>query len=122
MFAPIAPIAPHVKSGRLIALGVTSVQPSPLVPGIPTIASQGLLGYESVSMYGVFAPAKTPAAVINRLHQEIVRVLARPDVREKFSATDVDVVGNSPSEFAAAIKTDMARVGNVLRQAGVRAD
>ncbi len=122
MFAPIAPIAPHVKSGRLIALGVTSVQPSPLVPGIPTIASQGLPGYESVSMYGLFAPAKTPDAVISRLHQEVVKVLGLPDVREKFSATDVDVVGNSPAEFAAAIKTDMARVGNVLKDAGARAD
>lgn len=122
MFAPIAPIAPHVKSGRLNALGVTSAQTSPLVPGVPTIASQGLPGFESVSMYGLFAPAKTPAAVINRLHQEVVRVLSLPDVREKFSATDVDVVGNSPTEFAAAIKTDMVRVGNVLKDAGARAD
>ena len=73
-------------------------------------------------MYGLFAPAKTPAALINRLHQEVVRVLSLPEVREKFTATDVDVVGNSPAEFAAAIKTDMARVGSVLKDAGGRTD
>ena len=70
-------MAPHIKSGRLRALAVTSAQPSALAPGLPTVAASGLPGYESVSMMGMFAPAKTPATIINRLNQEIVRVLNR---------------------------------------------
>jgi len=118
MFAPIAAILPHVKSGRLIPLGITSSQPSSLVPGVPTIAAAGLPGYESVSMYGLFAPAKTPAPVINRLYQEVARILNQPDIKEKFFASGVDTVGNTPEEFAALIKTDVTRVRNVLKDAG----
>src|SRR5258706_10407793 len=66
-------LVPHVKSGKLRVLGVTSAQPSTLFPGVPTIASQGVPAYESISMLGVFAPAKTPAAIVNRLNQEVAR-------------------------------------------------
>ena len=115
MFAPIAAILPHIKSGRLLALGITSSQSSTLVPGVPTISSAGVPGYESVSMYGLFAPAKTPAAVINRLHQEVARIVNQRDIKEKFLASGVDTVGNSPDEFATLIKTDIVRVRNVLK-------
>jgi len=118
MFAPIAPMAPHVKSGRLRALGITSAQSSELVPGVPPIATAGLPGYESVSMYGLFAPARTPAAVVARLHKEVVQVLGQAEVRERFLRSGVEAVGNTPDEFAAFIKADMLRVSAVLKEAG----
>jgi len=118
MFAPIAPMAPHVKSGRLRALGITSAQSSQLVPGVPPIATAGLPGYESVSMYGLFAPAKTPAAVVARLHKEVVQVLGQAEVRERFLRSGVEAVGNTPDEFAAFIKADMLRVSAVLKESG----
>src|SRR5262249_52440491 len=94
MFATAGSVTPHLKSGRLRALAVTSARPSPLAPGLPTVASAGLPGYESISIYGVFAPAGTPPAIVKRLNREIVRVLARPDVREKFLASGVETVGS----------------------------
>ena len=73
-------------------------------------------------MSGVFAPAKTPAAIINKLHQEIVRVLKRADVKEKLLGAGVEVVGNSPQEFAVIIKSEMARIGKVIKDAGIRVE
>jgi tripartite-type tricarboxylate transporter receptor subunit TctC len=119
-FSPATAAMPHVKAGRLRARAVTSAQPTAVAPGLPTIAASGLPGYESVGMYGVFAPAKTPAVVIDRLNQEIRRVLAKGDVKERFFNVGSDVVGNSPSEFAAMRKADIARVGKVVREAGIR--
>jgi tripartite-type tricarboxylate transporter receptor subunit TctC len=119
-FSPATAAMPHAKAGRLRALAVTSAQPSAVAPGLPTIAASGLPGYECVGMYGVFAPAKTPAALIDRLNQEIRRVLAKGDIKERFFNVGSDVVGNSPSEFAAIRKADIARVGKVVREAGIR--
>jgi len=118
MFGPIAPIVPHVRSGRLRALGITSAAPSELVPGVPPIAAAGVPGYESVSMYGLFAPAKTPAPVIARLHREVVAVLRQPEIRERFFRSGVDTVGSSPEEFAAFIQSDMQRVSDVIKMTG----
>ena len=101
---------PHVKSGRLRALAVTSAEPSALVPGLPTVAASGLPGYECGIDTGMFAPAKTPAAIINRLNQEIVRFLNTPEVKEKFLNAGVEVVGSSPEELAAIMKSDIAVV------------
>jgi tripartite-type tricarboxylate transporter receptor subunit TctC len=122
MFPNAASSAPHLKSGKLRALAVTSAQPTELIPGLPTVAASGLPGYEAVSMFGMFAPAKTPPAVINRLNQETARVLARPEVKEKFFNAGVEAVGNSPAEFATAMKTEMTVLGKVIRDAGIRAD
>ena len=122
MFATAATVAPHVKSGRLRSLAVTSAQPSALAPGVPTIAASGLPGYESESVYGVFAPAKTLATLINRLNREMVRVLNSTDVKEKLFTTGAESVGSSPEQFAAAVKSDMAKMGKVIRDAGIRAE
>src|SRR6185436_20175380 len=84
MFGTTGALSPHVRTGRLRALAVTSAQPSELAPGLPTMAASGLPGYESSSIYGVFGPAGTPPAIIRRLNQEMVGILARPDVKEKF--------------------------------------
>jgi tripartite-type tricarboxylate transporter receptor subunit TctC len=114
-------VMPHVKSGKLRALAVTSTQPSALVPGLPTVAA-ALPGYESGLIYGIFAPAKTPAAIINRLNQEAVRVLNRADMREKFLDASLEVVASSPKELADAVSLDMARMGKVIKDAGIRAE
>ncbi len=121
MFATPGSAAPHVKSGRLKALAVTSAQPSALFPGLPTVASD-LPGYESVSTNGVLAPAGTPLAIINRLNQAIVRVLQRPDVKEKFFRAGSEPIGSSPQQFAATIKSEMAKWGKVIRDASIRAE
>src|SRR4051812_26725205 len=84
MFATTASAAPHVKSGKLRAVAVTSARPSVLVRGLPTVAQSGLPGYEAVSTLGVWAPAKTPAPIINRINMEIARAIGKADVREKF--------------------------------------
>jgi tripartite-type tricarboxylate transporter receptor subunit TctC len=113
---------PHMKSGRLRALAVTSAQPSALLPGLPSIAASGVPGYESGSMFVMFAPAKTAAAVINRLNQETVRVVKQADVRDVLFNTGVEAVGSSPEELAATMKSEIARLVKVVKQAGIRVD
>jgi len=121
MFSTASSVTPHVRSGRLRALAVTSAKPTPLAPGLPTVAAAaGLPGYESISIYGVFAPAKTPEAIIRQLNQSIVAVLNHPDVREKFLNVGVETVGSTPEQFAAVIKADMARMSKVIKEAGIR--
>lgn len=115
-------IAPHVKSGRLRALAVTSDQPSVLAPGLPTVAASGVPGYELTGWTGMAAPAKTPGAIINRLHQEIVRVLNQPDVKEKYFNTGVETVGSSPEQFAAAMKSEVTQWSKVIKDAGIKVD
>ena len=122
MFATSGSIAPHVKSGRLRALAVTSAQPSALAPGLPTIAASGVPGYEAVTMYGLYAPVKTADAIIARLHREAARFLQTPDIREKLFAAGVETVGGSPQEFALAIKADIARLAKVVKDADIRAE
>ncbi len=110
---------PHVKSGRLRALAVTSAKPSSVAPGLPTVAASGVPGYESAAPAGVYAPGKTPEAIINRLNQEIVRALNRPSTKERLLNLGNEVVGNSPEEFAAFIKYDMARMSKLFKEAGI---
>lgn len=119
MFAGLGPAAPHIKSGKLRALAVTTARPSALTPGLPPVATY-LPGYESVVLTGMFAPARTPVAIINRLNQEIVRVLARPDTRERLSNLGIEAVGSSPAEFAALIKSEMSTMGKLIKEAGLR--
>ncbi|MBI3043358.1 MAG: tripartite tricarboxylate transporter substrate binding protein [Betaproteobacteria bacterium] len=120
MFGNAPPVIPHVKSGRLRALAVTTLKPSVLMPGLPTIADSGLPGFEVSSSYAFFAPARTPAAIIGRLNQEIVRFLARADAKKKFLATGVEPVGGAPEQLVATIKSEMTRMGKVIRAAGIR--
>ena len=122
MIATAGSVAPHLKSTRLRALAVTSPQPSPLAPGLPAMAASGLPGYESMQIYGVFAPGKVPAAIVKRLNEEIVRVLGRADVKEKFLASGVEPVGGTPQQLAATIKSEIVRIGKVIKDAGIRGE
>ena len=120
MFPSAGAVTTHLRSGRLRALAVGGAEPSALVPDLPTIAGAGLPGYESSSLQGMFAPAKTPEAIINRLNQEIVRVLNRSDVKEKLFSAGVEVVGSSPEQLAAAVKVDTENMSKVIRDNSIR--
>lgn len=120
MFPNAAAVIPHVKTGRLRALAVTSPRPSALMPGFPTVAESGLPGYESGSILSVFAPARMPAALIQRFNREIVQVLNRPDVKDKFFSAGSEVIASSPGELDAARKSDMAKLGKLIKDIGIR--
>jgi tripartite-type tricarboxylate transporter receptor subunit TctC len=122
MFANAAGVGPHIIAGRVRALAVTSAQRSALFPDVPTIAAEGLPGYEATSLQCIFAPAATPAALVSRLNQDLVKVLGRTDVKDRFLRGGSEVVANSPAELAAAIKADMVTMGRIIKQAGIRAD
>jgi tripartite-type tricarboxylate transporter receptor subunit TctC len=120
MFPSAGSIAPHVKAGRLRALAVTSSRPSALTPGLPTVAASGLPGYESVAMFGILAPARTPAPLVSRLQREVAKALASPEVKARFFEAGVEPVGSSPEEYAATIRSEMDKWGKVIRDAGIR--
>ena len=119
-FDPGASSLPPVKGGKLRALAVSSSQRSSAMPDLPTIAEAGVPGYESTIWFGLVATAGTPQPVVARLSQEINRILRQPAMRERFSALAVDLTPNSPEEFAAMIRADIAKLGKVLKDAGVQ--
>jgi tripartite-type tricarboxylate transporter receptor subunit TctC len=112
----------HVKAGKLRALAVGSAKPSAFFPDVPTVAAAGLPGYEAVASYGVFAPARTPAALVDRLNREIVDLLHTADIKEKFFNTTTDVIGSTPAELTAHMKAEVARLGKVIKAADIRAE
>ena len=119
-FVATGAVSPHLKTGRLRPLAITGAERSALAPGLPTIAASGVPGYESCSTYGIFAPARTPAAFISRLNQEIVRMLHAPEVRDKLFSSGMEAVGSSPEVLASKIKSEMSRMGKVITDAGIR--
>jgi tripartite-type tricarboxylate transporter receptor subunit TctC len=121
-FATAGSAMPLLQSGKLKALAVTSTQPSPLFPGLPTVAASGLPGYESMSTNAMFAPTGTPAAIITRLNQEIVTALNATDIKEKFFRAGVEAAGSSPEQLTLRMKTESARMGKIIKEAGIRAD
>jgi tripartite-type tricarboxylate transporter receptor subunit TctC len=122
MFPAVGSVAPYVKAGRLKALAVTSREPSPLAPGVPTVAASGVPGYESVATSGLFAPLKTPAPVIVRLNRAIVQLLSGGDTKEKLFNSGLEAAGSTPNEFAARIKSEVERLTKVVKAANIRAD
>ena len=122
MFTSVGGAVPQIKAGRLRALAVTTSRPSPLLPGLPTVASAGLPGFESVSTNGLFTPAKTPTAIIERLNRETNTVLARPDMREKFAAVGMELIGGTPAQFDQFIKAETDRMSKVIIAARIRAE
>jgi tripartite-type tricarboxylate transporter receptor subunit TctC len=91
-----------------------------LAPGVPTVASAGLPGYEVIGATGLWAPAKTPAPIITRINQEVVRFLNRPEVKERFLGIQQEIVANSPEQFAATIRSEVAKWGKVFSALGIR--
>jgi tripartite-type tricarboxylate transporter receptor subunit TctC len=120
---PGAPIAlPQAKAGKLRALGTTGAKRTPAAPELPTIAEAGLPGYEVSVWYGILAPAGTPAAVINRLNTEIVRVVQLPDMKERWAALGAEPSHSAPEQFAAFLKKDLGKWAKVVRDSGAKID
>jgi len=119
-FATMPAAMPHVKSGKLAPVAVTSSRRSQALPDLPTTAEAGVPGYEASTWYGVLAPAHTPAAVIARLHENIVRILAVSETRARLADQGFEPVGSSPEEFGAYIKSEIAKWEKVIGDAGIR--
>jgi len=119
-FGPLLPAIPHVKAGRLKALGVSGIKRSPAAPDIPTVAEQGLKGFEVNSWYGLFVPAKTPKPVVARLHQEFARVLALPEVKERLANQGVEVASSTPEQLNAVVRAERKLWSNVIKAAGIK--
>jgi tripartite-type tricarboxylate transporter receptor subunit TctC len=113
---------PLAKGGKLRAIAVTTAARSSIAPEIPTLAEAGLVGYEVGSWQGVFAPAGTPPDIVKRLNTEIVRIINSPDVREKLAALGAEPAPNTPEEFAALVKADVAKWADVVKKSGAKVD
>jgi len=122
MFSPTAIVLPVVREGKLRALAVTSLRRSSAAPELPTIAESGYPGFEVTNWYGLLAPARTPAAIVRKLHLETVKALALPDLRAKLADLGLEGIGNSPDEFAAAIKSEIPRWARVIKESGIKPD
>ena len=122
LFANLTTIQPHLKTGRARALAIGTAQRSPLAPDLPTVAEAGLAGYEANNWNGVVVPAGTPAAVVERLHREIVAVIAEPAMRERLLASAFEPIGDTPAQFARYLAAERVKWGKVVREAGIRAD
>ncbi len=115
------PVAmPFVKSGKVKALGVTSLQPSALAPGIPPIAQNGVPGYEYGALLGLLAPGGTPTPIVRRLNQEIVGFIKSAEARDKLLATGVEPIGSTPEEFTAVMKNEIDKFGKIIKAAGIQ--
>ncbi len=121
IFSSASAAAPHLRLGHAKALAVTSRQPSALVPGLPTIAST-LPGYESTSILGIFAPAKTPKAVIDRINKEFVRALNEQEDKDKLFSAGYEVIASTPEQLTNTVNAEMARMGKVIRDAHIHED
>jgi len=122
-FDTLPACAPFVRNGRLRALAVTTAHRLSEFPQVPTAEEAGLPGYRMTTWYGVFAPARTPSAIVDRLHAEIAKVMQAPDVRPRLVEIGVDdTVTRTPAEFAALVHADIARYAKVVREAGLRID
>ena len=119
-FGPILPAIPHVKAGRLKALGVSGLKRATAAPDIPTIAEQGFPGFHVDSWYAVLVPAKTPKPIVAQLNREINRIMALPDVKERLSRDGVDPAGSTPEALAAIVQKEKKVWTKVIREANIK--
>jgi tripartite-type tricarboxylate transporter receptor subunit TctC len=120
-FGNIAPLLPLVREGKLRGLAVTSLDRFAATPELPTVAESGFPGFDVTASFGLMVAAATPAGVINRIHRDTVRVLAQDDLRQRFADIGVVVIGNSPAEFAVALKAEAAQWAKLIKETGIRA-
>jgi tripartite-type tricarboxylate transporter receptor subunit TctC len=112
-------VAQHVETGRLKVLGVTSARRSALLPDVPTVAENGLAGYDHQLWYGMLAPAKTPAPVVQGLYREISRIVIIPEVRERLVATGHDVVNSTPGQFSEKVRREVEKFRKLILESGM---
>jgi tripartite-type tricarboxylate transporter receptor subunit TctC len=122
MFDNAPNVMPQVKAGKLRALGMSSAKRSSFAPDIPTVAESGVPGYEVAVWFGLVAPAGTPREIVQKLNAEAMRILAMPDVRERFLSQGVEPVGSTPEQFGEHIKSQMTKWAKVVQDAGVKAE
>jgi tripartite-type tricarboxylate transporter receptor subunit TctC len=121
MFGGLLATVPHIRSGKLRALGVGSLKRNPILPEVPTIAEAGVPGYETINWFGLVAPAGTPPAIIERLHREITAVQDLPEVQKQFDADGAIVMRLTPAEFGDYMVADMSKWERVVKEAGIKA-
>jgi len=121
-FESMIPILPHVKGGRLRALGVTGLKRSPLVADVPTIAESGVTGFEAIAWYGVVAPAATHRDIVSRLNGEMLRIVRNPEIAQRLAEMGSDAVAGPPEAFGTLIRSEIAKWGKVVKASGARAD
>lgn len=121
-FASLASVVPQIKAGNLKALAVTGPKRSSEVPAVPTMQESGFPGFDVTAWHGVFAPARTPKAVVDRLHLELLKVLSMPDVKEAFKREGLDITPDTPEELAARIRSETIVWSKVIKDAGIKAE
>ncbi len=121
-FLGVASALPHVKSGKLRAIAVSGLKRSPAMPDVPTVSESAVKGFDVTGWYGAFVPAGTPQDIIARLHKEIVHALSLPDVRERLLREGAELGGNSPREFDAFVRSEMAKWAKVVKLSGAKAE
>ncbi len=122
MFTGVSNVVPYANSGRVRILAVAAAKRTPALPDTPTIAESGVPGFDFSAWTGYLAPAGTPKDIIAKLHADITRTLGARDVRDKLTGLGFDLVGGTPEEFAALMKNDIARLGKLIKDAGIRGD
>ena len=122
VFATAATAIPHIKTGKIRPLGVTTLKRAGMLPDIPTIAEQGLKGFDANNWYGLLAPAKTPRPIVQKLNAEVVKALQMPDIKQYLFSQGLDPAPTTPEEFGAYIKSEMAKWAKVVRAAGASAN
>lgn len=122
MFENLPTILPHVRSGKLRMLAVGTKQRSALAPEFPTIVEEGVPGYDSATVFGVLAPAKTPPAIITRLNREMVSILQSADGKSALAARGLEAVGSTPQQYRAQIRDEYIRYGRIAKAVGIRLD
>jgi len=121
-FSNVVNAAPLVREGKLRAFAVSSRKRSVAAPDLPTMDESGYPGFEAVPWFGLLAPIGTPQAIIDKVHQETVRVLGQPDVRKRFEDAGLDVIGGSPAEFAEVIRSEIPYWAKIIKEAGIKAE
>ena len=122
MFNSVAPIVGYIKTGKIRVLGIASLQRSPQLPDVPTIHESGVPGFEAVNWFGMFAPAKTPRKIINRLNGALVQTIKTPEMQSQFIKLGADPIGSSVEEFTVFVKRDMEKYEKVVRISGAKVD
>lgn len=120
MFSDIPNALPQIKAGKLRALGVTGARRSQALPQVPTIAEAGIPGYAIIAWFGLLAPAATPAGIVAKLNREVVAILGDPDFRGKMADLGQDLVGDTPEQFGAFIKSEIGKMGEVVKASGAK--
>jgi tripartite-type tricarboxylate transporter receptor subunit TctC len=121
-FGNVPTVIRQARAGKLRAIAVTGAKRTPAAPDIPTVAEGGVAGYEVATFYGISAPAKTPQPIIDRLHAELVKALQSPDVREKLTGLGAEPVGNTPEQYTAFMRGEIAKWGKVIKAAGIKGE